>query len=230
MKVGIICAVNRELSPFIPHMQNMVTSKKAMVTIYEGDMEGTQTAVLFCGVCKVNAAIAAQVLIDHYQVDILINAGTAGGIDPQLQVFDTVVSTEVFYHDVEEGILTEYHPWMESVYFKADENLLRTARKIFESNSQIWFGKMATGEQFIQGEKRKELMENFQALSADMETAAIAHVCYVRNIPFIAIRTITDIGKGDHLDQSQFEENCSRASEIAKDATLALLKTLRQGR
>ena len=35
---------------------------------------------LFSGVCKVNAAIAAQILIDTYKVDAIINAGTAGGL------------------------------------------------------------------------------------------------------------------------------------------------------
>lgn len=78
----------------------------------------------FSGVCKVNAAIAAQILVDVYGVDIMLNSGTAGGMNPDLKIFDTVISTEVCYHDVAADILTEFHPWMKSVFFKADPELI----------------------------------------------------------------------------------------------------------
>ena len=228
MKIGIICAVERELAPFLTHMQQVQKTEKAMLTIYEGRLESFQAAALFCGVCKVNAALATQVLIDHYGADIIINAGTAGGIEPKLKVFDTVVATAAFYHDVAQEILTEYHPWMKTIDFMADEKLLSLAKQAVAEEKNIYFGKMATGQQFIEGQKRKELLEKFSPLSVDMETGAIAHVCYVNHIPFIAIRSITDIGVGDHLEQSQFEQNCAEASQRAKNVTLALLRQLQQ--
>ena len=57
-----------------------------------------------------NAAIATQILIDTYHVNAIINSGTAGGIDSKVNVFDTVISTQVAYHDVSDNILTEFHP------------------------------------------------------------------------------------------------------------------------
>lgn len=57
-----------------------------------------------------------------------------------------------------------------------------------------------------------------------METAAIAHVYHVNNIPFISIRCITDTA--EHSGAASFEDNFISASIIAKDITLALMNEL----
>lgn len=227
MKVGIICAGDTELAPFLPIIKDCKTSEKAMLKFYEGKIENVDVVTLFSGVCKVNAAIATQILIDTYHVDMIINAGTAGGMDPKLDIFDTVISTEVAYHDVHEEILTEFHPWMDSVFFKADEELLMLSEKVvakLNTDYRIVWGRMVTGEAFITDEGRDEINAKFIPLTVDMETGSIAHVCYVNRIPFIAIRSITDTPS--HSGSEYFEENCEKASVIAKDITVALLEKL----
>ncbi|HIV34728.1 MAG TPA: hypothetical protein IAA11_05665 [Candidatus Blautia intestinigallinarum] len=56
----------------------------------------------------------------------------------------------------------------------------------------------------------------------NVETASVAHVCYVNQIPFLSVRCITDTPQ--HSGVENFEENCAKASSIAKDITVALLK------
>ena len=128
MRVGIICAGDREVAPFFPMIDECKVTEKAMLKFYEGKINDVNVVALFCGVCKVNAAIASQILIDTYNVDVIINAGTAGGMNYDLEIFDTVISTEVAYHDVAPNILTEFHPWIEDVFFKADYELLNLTR------------------------------------------------------------------------------------------------------
>ncbi|MBR3823985.1 MAG: 5'-methylthioadenosine/adenosylhomocysteine nucleosidase [Lachnospiraceae bacterium] len=228
MKVGIICAGDSEVAPFLPIIEDCKTSEKAMLKFYEGKIEGVDIVTLFSGVCKVNAAIATQILIDTYHVDMVINAGVAGGMDPKLDIFDTVISTEVAYHDVNSEILTEFHPWMETVFFKADEELLKLSEKAvakLNSDYNIVWGRMVTGEAFITDEGREEINERFAPLTVDMETGSIAHVCYVNQIPFIAIRSITDTPS--HSGSEYFEVNCEKAAIIARDITVALLAEIR---
>jgi len=228
IKVGIICAGDEELKPFLPCIEKCKVFEKAMLKIYEGTINGIDIVTLFSGVCKTNAAIATQLLIDNYGVNLVINAGVAGGMDNALEIFDTVIATEVAHHDVENGILTEFHPWMSSIYFKSDEKLLELARKVvkeFMTNHEICFGRMITGESFITDDGRDEINSEFSPLSVDMETASIAQVCYVNEIPFIAIRSITDTAT--HSGGENFEKNCAKASVIAKDITLELLKELK---
>lgn len=226
-KVGIICASDDEFTPFIEHMENVVITEKAMLSIYEGEICGIRTVALFSGVCKVNAAIAAEILIDTFHADIIINCGVAGGMNDDLEIFDTVVSERVCYHDVADDILTEFHPWMKSVWFLSDEKLLQLSHKAAQKKDyRVYFGSTVTGEAFISDEGRYEINEKYSPLSTDMETAAIAHVCYVNKIPFIAIRTITDTQKKSGLEN--FELNCKKASVIAKDLTLALICEIKE--
>ena len=221
-KVGIVCASDAELEPILRYLKGSKTMEKAGLTFHEGTVGRTDAVALFSGVCKVNAAIAAQALIDSYDVAAVINAGVAGGIDETVRLFDTVISEQVAYHDVADDILTEFHPWLESVYFPADRELLARARAYCETVGRpVRFGKSVTGEAFIADEGRAEIIEKFAPLSVDMETGAFAHVCYVNQVPFLAVRTITDTA--EHAGKEHFEENCAAASQIAADIVAGLL-------
>jgi adenosylhomocysteine nucleosidase len=227
MKVGIICAGDEELAPFLPLIENCKITEKSMLKFHEGKINDVEVVALYSGVCKVNAAIATQILIDTFSVNIIINSGTAGGMDPHLEIFDTVISTEVEYHDVAPEILTEFHPWLEKSSFVADKELLNLSKNSITKLNlpyKIYFGKMVTGESFITDEGRQEINEKFRPLTVDMESASVAHVCYVNKIPFISIRTITDTPK--HRGIEYFETNCKNASEISKNITIALLSEL----
>lgn len=159
-KIGIICAGDSELEPFLAHIQNGVVSEKAMLRFHEGQINGIHIVALYSGVCKVNAAIATQILIDTYEVNAVVNAGTAGGMAETVQIFDTVISTRTAYHDVDDHILTEFHPWLPSVYFGADPTLLQIAEKTARGPNftrPVHFGKTVTGEKFIQEAFRAEI-------------------------------------------------------------------------
>lgn len=174
MRVGIICASDSELAPFLPIIDECKITEKAMLKFYEGKINGMAVVALFSGVCKVNAAIAAQILIDIYSIDIIINAGTAGGMDPKLEIFDTVISTEAAYHDVAPDLLTEFHPWLKSVYFKSDQELLNLTHKAIDKidmEGKVYWGRMVTGEVFIEDEGREKINEQFISIRSITDTA-----------------------------------------------------------
>lgn len=228
MKIGIVCASDEELAPFLPLITECKVSEKAMLKFYEGKIRGLNVITLFSGVGKVNAAIAAEILIEVYGAEAVINAGTAGGMNSKLNIFDTVISAEAAYHDVAADILTEFHPWMETIYFQADKNLLAMSKEAVNKlnmNDAVFWGRMVTGEVFIADEDRQKINNEYEPLTVDMETASIAHVCFVNRIPFIAIRCITDTAA--HSGIENFEENCERASIIARDITVALLEEIK---
>ena len=228
-KFGIVCAGDKEFAPFIPIIDECKITEKAMLKFYEGRIGDVEVVALFSGVCKVNAAIATQILIDTFKVDVVINAGTAGGMNHDLEIFDVAISTEVAYHDVAPHILTEFHPWMDSIYFHADKELLELAKIVISKlgmESRSFFGRMVTGEAFISEDGRDRINNEFAPLTVDMETASIAHVCYVNKTPFISIRCITDTAT--HSGVAHFEENCEKASAIAKDITVALLAEVKR--
>lgn len=226
MKTGILCAGDDELAPFLPRIEGGKITEKAMLHFYEGKIGGADIVTLYSGVCKVNAAIAAQILIDSFGVSAVINAGTAGAIDEKLHIFDTVVATDCCYHDVAKDILTDFHPWMKSVFFESSPYLLEKAKLAVKKSglSGVFFGRMVTGEAFITDEGRERIIRDFAPLSVDMETAAVAHVCYVNRIPFLSVRCITDTAA--HSGVGSFEQNSAKASEIAAGLTAEIIKEL----
>lgn len=224
-KIGILCASDTELEPFLSYLENPTITEKAMPKFHCGHFQKLELFAVYSGVCKVNAAIAAQVLIDTFHVDAIFNGGTAGGMDKNVQLLDTVISERMLYHDVAEDILTEFHPWLEHNYFEADKNLLEAAKKYHRtSNTSIHFGTMVTGEQFIVDEQRDSINQRYAPLSVDMETASVAHVCYANKVPFLSVRSITDTA--DHKGIENFDQNCEAASLRSARAVMGILEQL----
>ena len=179
-RVGILCPSDTELAPLLAHIPSPRTIRKAMLTFYLGTLEGVDVVAVYSGVCKVNAAVAAQILVDAFSASAIFVVGTAGGMAEDVQLFDTVISRQAVYHDVADDILTEYHPWMPTSFFSADAKLLALAEAYGQiAPFSIRFGTIATGEAFIADEGRAEICQKFAPLCVDMETASVAHVCHV---------------------------------------------------
>lgn len=118
--------------------------------------------------------------------------GVAGAIDTNLNILDTIISDEIIYHDVAQEILTEYHPWMQHPHFIADRDLRDGIILANADDKTVFTGKMVTGEAFIDQDGREEIIKNHAPSCVDMETASVAHVCYVNDVPFVSIRSISD--------------------------------------
>ena len=198
-----------------------------MLKFHSGIYEGVEVVAVFCGVCKVNAAIATQLLISKFDVTHIILTGVAGALNTQLEIRDIVISSEVAYHDVAHGILTQYHPWMKDIYFRADVKMLKLCEHTANSlliQGKCHIGRIITGEAFITHNERESLIENFNPLCVDMESASVAHTCYVNNIPFIVIRSMSD--DADQNGIETFEKNMEMVALNSIKLVEGLIKRL----
>jgi adenosylhomocysteine nucleosidase len=213
MKIGIIGPCENEIMPFIDKIEDRALTRQAMLNFYTGIYENVRVVAMFSGVCKVNAAIAAQILIDRFEVTHILLTGVAGALKDSLKIGDIVIADEIAYHDVAKGILTEYHPWMADIYFRPDEEMLQAAMDIANSPViayQHHVGRLVTGEAFITENERYKLIEEFEPLCVDMESASVAHVCHANDIPFLIIRAISDAA--DENGSESFESNVEEAA------------------
>lgn len=184
-RIGILCACEKEIMPFLHNMQNTNTTEYAMHIFYSGKIKEIEVVAVFSGCGKINAAITAQQLIDRYTVDSIIFSGIAGGLKEDINIFDTVVCTASDFRDTNNEIYSDF-PVMEETIFYADEYLCEIARKAAKQTDwKIHFGLASTGDIFTDN-------INPDAICIDMETAAAAHTCYVCKVPYIAIRSISD--------------------------------------
>ena len=215
-KFGIIAAEVQEMEAVKEKMQNIQEIKIYNNIFYEGIISNKKCVLARAGEGKVNAARTTQILIDKFDVEAVINVGSAGGLNPELDYEDIVVSTACVQHDFDItafGREKGYIPNIENKYIYADKMLLEKATKAIEqTNNKVIKGIIATGDEFVAGkERRKEIYEQFNAECVEMEGAAVAQVCHLDNIPFIIIRSISDKANGNEkIDFERYLEIVSK--------------------
>ncbi|MDF2876919.1 MAG: nucleosidase [Clostridia bacterium] len=209
--IGIIGAMDEEVISLKRKMNITETKVVASMEFCQGTMNDKELVVVRCGIGKVNAAVCTQILIDRFEVDCIINTGVAGGLHPDINIGDIVISSDTVEHDMDASAVGNPRgeiPRMNKTYFEADEKLVAVAKAAaqnLEGDHKVVIGRVASGDQFISSIKVKEdIYSTFTAYCAEMEGAAIAHTCYLNQIPFVIIRAISD--KADHSADVNFEE------------------------
>ena len=211
--IGIIGAMEEEVAALKEDMDIQETIEQASMVFCKGKLCGKDVVVVRSGIGKVNAGICAQILVDRFQADMLINTGIAGSLDARIDIGDMVISTDALHHDMDATIFGDaigQIPRMDTLAFPADEELVRKAAKANEkANPDIrtFTGKVASGDQFISSREAKEkIVENFHPLCVEMEGAGIAQAAYLNKVSYVIIRAISD--KADNsatMDYPTFE-------------------------
>ena len=194
MNIGIITAMSSEQKQLANQLTDKSERTVGPFTYIEGKIKNNVVVLMQCGIGKVNAAAGTVELINNFKPDCIISTGVAGGIDTCLKVMDVVVSQEIVYHDVWCGDGNEYGQIQGlPTFFKGNETLYDTACGL-NTETTIHGGLICTGDQFISDRNQlNEIKKNFPAgLAVDMESAAIAQVCHLFNVPFISFRIISD--------------------------------------
>lgn len=217
MKIGIIGAMEVEVSTLKEAMKVDRVVTKAGMNFYEGMLQATPAVVVQCGVGKVNAAMCVQILADLFQVTHVLNTGVAGSLNADLDIGDILVSEKAVQHDVDVsplGYQLGKIPGFESREFDADKRMadaIIDACKRANPDVNIVKGRVVSGDQFISDNKVKEhLISEFQGDCAEMEGAAIAQASVLNGIPFAIVRSISDKADGSaEMDYPTFESQAA---------------------
>lgn len=169
MKIGIIGAMSEEVEILKNEMNIKETFEQATMKFFEGDLLDKDVVVVTCGIGKVNAAVCTQILIDHFDVDQVINVGIAGGMREDIYPGDVVIANTLVQHDMDVRFFGDplgQIPRMDTFDFKCDEKLIEKAQeaisKIKDANAFV--GRIISGDQFLSDEKKqRELHEIFDA-------------------------------------------------------------------
>lgn len=215
MKIGIIGAMDEEVKILKEKIDNLDLKVIAGCEFYTGTINDIDVILLKSGIGKVNAAMATTLLIELYNPDYIINTGSAGGFHKGLKVGDIVISNELRYHDVDATVFGYAYgqvPGMPA-YYLPDEKLVKIAEKCADKiNVNVITGLITSGDSFLEdGERVKEINRLFPDLSAaEMEAAAIAQVAFQFAVPFVIIRSLSDIAGNDaRVSYDQFLETAS---------------------
>ena len=226
MVIGIIAAENKEMIAIRNTMNNISEEKVYDLNFIKGNIENKECVLVECGVGKVNAARTAQIMIDKYNVNYVINVGSAGGVTEDLRIEDIVIGNKLVQYDFDVTAAGNYEKGevcRVGKFFEADKRLIKlceeTILKLEDNDFNIKIGTIASADLFCADPKKApEVRKEFGAECVEMEGAAIAQVCYLDKIPFLVIRGISDTPNGNNeIDFHTYLEVVSkRVGEILK--------------
>lgn len=215
--IGIIVAEIEELEAIKSLMIDFEELHIYNLNILKGKISNRDCLLVRCGVGKVNSARTAQVLTDNFNLECIINLGSAGALNETLNMGDIVIGEKLVQHDFDvtafgrdKGFIPET-----GMFFECDDSLLDKCKDIKISNIRICTGVIASGDIFCTDIKMKEVIRTkFSADCVEMEGAAIAQVCYLNNVPFIVVRSISDTPNGNNnIDFNEYlhfaSKNCA---------------------
>lgn len=185
-----------------------------------GSFKSAQDVALICtGTGKVNAAMSiTKVLHTDAHIERVISLGCAGAAVPNLKVGDIVVGNSYCYHDVwcgKPNMPGQVQDW--PTFFPSD------FQRYVQGDYTI--GTIASGDWFVQSREKMESIINYlpptsNIVAVDMESAALAHVCYDYEVPFVSIRIISDnplLPNQEVQYENFWQELPSKFTDILKD-------------
>lgn len=226
MTIGIIAAMTLEMEALQRSMENTTSETISGINFVKGTIEGRNVVAAVCGIGKVFAAICAQTMILQYHPDCVVNIGVAGTLTKDLGVMDIAIAENVCQHDMDTSPLGDpvgLVSGINLINFPADETIISVLADCADTcGFRHKSGTIASGDQFIHTpEKKAYIRDTFSAIAAEMEGAAVGHVCMVNQVPFAVLRTISD-GDGGSMDYNTF------AALAAQNSIRVILEFIRR--
>jgi adenosylhomocysteine nucleosidase len=240
-----VIGIPREIAPVEARLKGATETHIQGIVLSSGQIDGVSVVTARSGAGKVNAAIAATLLIDHFSPSAVIFTGTAGAVDPELNPGDVVIATAIGYHDfgdittngfVRSATFNTSSGQADPAFFPADPGLLAAARRAAaaiklsspaETTTAVHIreGLIVTGDSFVANPgSREDLRRQLNASAVEMEGAAVAQVCARSGVPFIVIRSITD--HADGTAAGSYRQFLPLASRNAADLALATIQEI----
>ncbi len=227
--IGIMCAMREELEPILKEVSIKEEIEYAKNRYYLASFNGLDIVLVYSKIGKVNAAMSATILIEKFNIDILLFSGVAGGIDKDLKIGDLVIATKTTQHDVDLTVFGYEYGFIPEgkVFYDCSDRLNSIAKRVAtKMNIKLKEGIIATGDQFIHSKDKKEwIKKTFNAVAIEMEGGAVGSVCYQEGVEFFMLRAISDTAEdGAGVD---FDEFLDESSKVSGKFLLEMLKDIK---
>lgn len=227
--IAIIGAMPEEVAAILKLSQSSEEISVKKRIMYKTKLYNNDVIVALSGVGKVEAAYTCQLLINEFDIELIINIGSAGGLQPGQRIGDIVIASECQYHDF---IIHQDDPLegLERFDFRSDMRLVKIMKNSLDVlKIRNWIGLVVSGDQFISTKEQSQFILNRfpYAICSEMEATAIAHVCTLEEIPYVIIRSLSDIAlkQGNEID---FETYLPLAAASSANACSLFLMKLNQ--
>ncbi len=149
--------------------------------------ESDEVALLHGGFGKVNAAGSVQYVIDKFSPKLIVNLGTCGGFEGDIERGEIILAEKTIIYDIYERInssdkaIVEYTTDIDLSWL-SDRTPLNVKRSL-----------LISGDGDLDPQKINQLKNKYCAIAGDWESGAIAHVCKLNNIRCLILRGVSDL-------------------------------------
>lgn len=225
MKYGIINAMPEEMATLTKAMTASTVTDIQGIKFHEGTIYNQAVVVVESGIGKVRAGITTALLISNFNVDAIINSGSAGALGADLKIGDVVVATQTAYHDADATAFGYEYGQVpqQPARFDADRTLVADIiAAAQQTNLKTVKGLIVTADVFVaDAAKADQIKKHFpDALSAEMEGAAVGQVATLFKVPYVVVRAMSDNADGDA--GVTFDEFIETAGKQSAEMLLAL--------
>lgn len=228
MKIAIMGAMPEEVAPILERLDDVEEVNYAKNRYYKAKYKNVDVVVAYSKIGKVFSTLTATTMLELFACDVLLFTGVAGAVNSELKIGDLVVAKKLAQHDLDITIFGHPHGYVPegSVYVEADKDLIALSKMVAsEMGVSIKEGIIATGDQFIASEERKNFIaETFQADALEMEGASVAVVCDALGVPFFILRSISD--SADMDAGFNFEEFVESSAKVSAEFLMKMVDRL----
>ncbi|CAK1226998.1 5'-methylthioadenosine/adenosylhomocysteine nucleosidase [Fructobacillus fructosus] len=225
MKIGIITPMAEEKKALTAALKDAETVAFSDLEVLVGQYNGQDVFLAESGIGKVAAATATTILTQVFDVDLVINTGSAGALQEGLSIGDLVIGSELAYFDADVTAFGYDYGQLpaQPARFQADSSLVSAFEKLTDAKK----GLIVTGDTFVQQSMKEKILQNFtDAQLAEMEGAAVAQVATRFKKPFIVLRGVSDQADGE--SNIDFDEYVVQAGQKSAELLLAYLDTINE--
>ncbi len=206
--ITFVIAMDKEAEPIISAMEHIKERKASGKRVVLGTLHKKKIAVIVCGVGKVNAACGAQLAIDKFKAEKIINIGVAGGLSKDLKIGEIYEISHAVQYDFD---LTQLNGTAIGTLDEFDENYLP-----LNICGKYGAKKLATGDRFNDSKDDFKLLTKvLEADIRDMECGAIAQACKHAGVKLHSFKIISDLA-GSGSTTEQYLKNLSVCFETLK--------------
>ncbi|MEY8443245.1 5'-methylthioadenosine/adenosylhomocysteine nucleosidase [Lactococcus ileimucosae] len=225
MKLGIICAMEEELRTLVENLDKDSKITRHGYVFHTGSIGRHELVLIQSGIGKVMSAIAVTLLVEIFDVDAIVNTGSAGAVSHNLKIGDIVVADKLAYHDVDVTAFGYAYGQMaqQPLYFESSKYFVSELRKVIDYPS---VGLITSSDSFVASESRiAEIKKHFpDVLAVEMEGASVAQAATAMKKPFVIIRAISDTAR--HDASVKFDEFIIEAGRKSAQTLINFLNNL----
>ncbi|MCD8007187.1 MAG: 5'-methylthioadenosine/S-adenosylhomocysteine nucleosidase [Oscillospiraceae bacterium] len=228
MKIGLIVAIADEIEAMLAEMGEPVKSETvAGIAIREYNVNGHELFVANSGAGEIYAAGAAQLLISHFGVQMLLNFGICGGLTPEMSLCSTVIVGKVVHYDYDvtelDPVEIGQYPGYSDCFIPADEKLIELAKEVSPELREVI---CASADKFVGNpEKKAELHRLYNAEICEMEAAGILLTANRCGVPALLIKAVSDSATGG---AEEFSKMASDAARVAVNTLIKIIDKINQ--